>query len=45
MTELADDLLLLFERGGVVLWVILAIAASALGGWIGGRAAEAEAYI
>lgn len=26
MTELADDLLLLFERGGVVLWVILAIS-------------------
>jgi putative membrane protein (TIGR04086 family) len=27
------------------LHAILAIAASALGGWIGGRAAEAEAYI
>ena len=29
----------------VLLWVVLAIAASALGGWLGGRAAEAEAYI
>jgi hypothetical protein len=28
----------------VLLWVVLAIAASALGGWIGGHAAEAEAY-
>ena len=26
MTELADDLLLLFERGGVVLWMILAMS-------------------
>jgi biopolymer transport protein ExbB len=26
VTELADDLLLLFERGGVVLWVILAMS-------------------
>lgn len=26
MTELTDDLLLLFERGGVVLWVILAMS-------------------
>jgi biopolymer transport protein ExbB len=26
MTELADDLLLLFERGGAVLWVILAMS-------------------
>ena len=28
----------------VLLWAVLAIAAAVLGGWVGGRAAEAEAY-
>ena len=28
----------------VLLWAVLAIAGGALGGWVGGRAAEAEAY-